>query len=52
MTLVLIQMTIGAKNSEKDVSRVILKTACKKRRGPNEIINELLRKNLAVVRAM
>jgi len=29
---------------DKDVKKVILKTARRKRRGPNEIVNELLRK--------
>ena len=35
---------------DKDVKKIILHTARRERRGPNEIVNELLRKDLAIAR--
>jgi hypothetical protein len=37
---------------DKDVKKVILKTARKEHRGPNEIVNELLRKDLELAQTM
>lgn len=37
---------------DKDVRRVILKAAHKERRDPNEVVNDLLRKDLVVARVV
>lgn len=37
---------------DKDVKKIILKTARKEHRGPNAIVNELLRKDLELAQTM